>query len=262
MPASAEILPGSRTDSVAGSCSRMGADWSGAARRTAGGNVVLLMPTHCGSHAAGEPGGPPASRSSRSGGEDLLALLAQLALRSDVPVERHWSDTEFRGTVRTPSRPAAEVVELPDHDRDSGRHKGLDHRRIRVVLPQVKVQECLAAAGHHCGIGSRLEQGIKDAISVCRRVRRRRATKLTPKSSPCARRLPPHRPFGNPRRSTARVPGASRGGRRRDSGRRGIVRCRRARRSARHPRRGVRRPESSRCATLRRGAAAVRSRCW
>ena len=32
---------------------------------------------------------------SASGGEDLLALLAQLALRPDVPVERHGPDPEF-----------------------------------------------------------------------------------------------------------------------------------------------------------------------
>ena len=32
---------------------------------------------------------------SGSGGEDLLALLAQLSLRPDVPVERHRLDPEF-----------------------------------------------------------------------------------------------------------------------------------------------------------------------
>ena len=39
----------------------------------------------------------PASRllHSGSGGEDLLALLAQLSLRPDVPVERHRPDTEL-----------------------------------------------------------------------------------------------------------------------------------------------------------------------
>ena len=32
---------------------------------------------------------------SGSTGEDLLAVLAQLALRPDVPVERHGADPEF-----------------------------------------------------------------------------------------------------------------------------------------------------------------------
>ena len=44
-----------------------------------------------------EAGAHPALRSkhSGSGGEDLLALLTQLVLRSDVPVERHRPDAEF-----------------------------------------------------------------------------------------------------------------------------------------------------------------------
>ena len=48
---------------------------------------------------------------SGSGGEDLLALLAQLALRPDVPVERHGGDPEF----------AAEC----GHGRVAVRHRGL-----------------------------------------------------------------------------------------------------------------------------------------
>ena len=42
-------------------------------------------------------GAHPALRSkhSGSGGEDLLALFTQLALRSEVPVERHRPDAEF-----------------------------------------------------------------------------------------------------------------------------------------------------------------------
>ena len=38
---------------------------------------------------------PPASRTSGSGCEDLLALLPQLALRADVPVERYRPDAEL-----------------------------------------------------------------------------------------------------------------------------------------------------------------------
>ena len=38
-----------------------------------------------------------------------MALLAQLVLRADVPVERHRPDAEFAGTVRTPGVAAAAV---------------------------------------------------------------------------------------------------------------------------------------------------------
>ena len=50
-----------------------------------------------------EAGESPSSRSthSGSGGEDLLALLAQLALRPDVPVERHRIGPEFTAECRT-----------------------------------------------------------------------------------------------------------------------------------------------------------------
>ena len=53
-----------------------------------------------GSWVGADGGSPEGERSRRrrrggSGGEDLLALLAQLVLRPDVPVERYGFDPEF-----------------------------------------------------------------------------------------------------------------------------------------------------------------------
>ena len=56
------------------------------------------------------------SRHCGSGGEDLLALLAQLALQPDVPVERHGVNPEF----------AAEC----GHGRVTVRHRGLGQPRL------------------------------------------------------------------------------------------------------------------------------------
>ena len=62
-------------------------------------------------------------RTTGSGGEDLLALLAQLTLRPDVPVERHRPDTELpaefghkgvRGTA-THREPGSTRRDHPQH---------------------------------------------------------------------------------------------------------------------------------------------------
>ena len=58
----------------------------------------------------------PTSRSSGSGAQDLPALLPQLALRADVPVERH--------------RPDAELAAQLGHRRVAVRHRGLGLRRL------------------------------------------------------------------------------------------------------------------------------------
>ena len=75
------------------------------------------------------------------GGEDLLALLAQLALRPDVPVERHGPDPEFAaecGHGREPG-PGAFADQLPlelGQRREDAEHEaaggggGVDLRRL------------------------------------------------------------------------------------------------------------------------------------
>ena len=75
------------------------------------------------------------SKHSGSGGEDLLALFTQLALRSDVPVERHRPDAEFSAQF--------------GHRRVAVGHRGLSQPHLG--FRQRELPAALAAAGP-CGL--------------------------------------------------------------------------------------------------------------
>ena len=97
-----------------------------------------------------EAGAHPALRSkhSGSGGEDLLALLTQLVLRSDVPVERHRPDAEF----------AAEF----GHRRVAVGHRGLG--RPHLGFRQRELPAALASA-RPCGRAAVSPATVRSRIS-------------------------------------------------------------------------------------------------
>ena len=205
------------------------ASYNDARTRSNAGGSLMSPRTHesCGCTHQGRVAWPPVSQTlvcdtserhhsparSASRGEDLLALLAQLALRPDVPVERHGSDPEF----------AAEC----GHGGITVRHRGLGQPHLgfrQRERPAAVVVSIFAP----CPVSTRRPTPRAD----------RSCTVLTRWARGCGRagrasRRRARRPTGA-RAGSCRVPGGRRGRRTRSRGRRGRRRRRRpaARRAA------------------------------